>query len=142
MNNFNQSPLVQFPVRIAVVALAVIAMFAAIVAHPGKTMADDTIFLSVVDDLPLMAGLSESGDGVQFESPQGRIAEATATGNIKPQDLSDFYENALPQLGWEKIGSGTYMREGEVLKITTALPEGGPGGELVVVFSIHPQKGG
>ena len=142
MNNFNQSPPAQFPVRAIVVVLAVFALFAGLVAHSGKAMADDTVFLSVVDDLPLMAGLSEAGDGVQFESPQGRIADVSATGNVNPQDISDFYENALPQLGWKKIGSGAYLREGEVLKITTALPEGGAGGALVVVFSLRPQKGG
>lgn len=103
----------------------------------------DQVFLSVIDDLPLMAGLSETGDGVQFESPQGRIADVSATGQVDPALVSDFYENALPQLGWIKASSGTYLREGERLKITFALPDGGAkGANVVVVFSIRPEKGG
>lgn len=102
-------------------------------------------FLSVIDDLPLMAGFVETDDGVQFESPQGRIVDVSAilaspstAGNVGPKQVSKFYENALPQLGWKKIGPGTYEREGEVLKITIALPDEG----LRLVFSIRPQTGG
>ncbi|MDH5187486.1 MAG: hypothetical protein OEW37_00860 [Rhodospirillaceae bacterium] len=144
MNNFNQPRLKHFSARFIFAALAVFVAFLAMSIQPRATLAGEAVFLSVIDDLPLMEGLSESGDGVQFESPQGRIAEVSATGNVKPQTLSDFYENALPQLGWKKISSGTYLREGEILKITTGLPEDGSlsNGALVVIFSLHPQKGG
>ncbi len=101
-----------------------------------------TGFLSVVDDLPLMAGLVEAGDGVQFESPQGRIVDVSATGNVDANALRDFYENALPHLGWAKIGPGTYRREGEILTITTGLPSGEPKNGLRAIFSIRPEKGG
>ncbi|MCK5545775.1 MAG: hypothetical protein KAI27_00260 [Rhodospirillaceae bacterium] len=124
-----------------IIAVLVFAPFVGMAAGDSKTN-----FLSVVDDLPLMAGLVETGDGVQFESPQGRIVDVSATGNVGAPALRDFYENTLPHLGWTKIGPGTYRREGEVLTITTGLPSGLPSGEpkntIRAIFSIRPEKGG
>ena len=120
-----------------VAALLALAPLAGLAAGDGKNS-----FLSVVDDLPLMAGLVEAGDGVQFESPQGRIVDVSAMGNVEPSALRDFYENTLPHLGWAKIGPGTYRREGEILTITTALPSGGSENTIRAIFSIRPEKGG
>ncbi len=137
MIGFKANNMKYFSKYMLVAAFLVLAPLAGMAAGDNKTN-----FLSVVDDLPLMAGLIEAGDGVQFESPQGRIVDVSATGNVGADALRDFYENALPHLGWSKIGPGTYRREGEVLTITTALPSGGPEKGIRAIFSIRPEKGG
>jgi hypothetical protein len=81
-------------------------------------------FVGGIDDLPLMPGLTDIPDaGVVFETPAGRIVEAQAlTGAQARAQVLDFYDATLPQLGWEKIKSGQYRREGETLHLE--FPEG------------------
>ena len=82
-----------------------------------------TVFMSGFEDLPLMEGLKQSEDtAVSFDTPSGRIIEAYAQSNkIKKQEIADFYNKTLPQLGWKRMskkGSISYTREGEVLTIS------------------------
>jgi len=95
---------------------------------------DATAFVSVIDDLPLMAGLSEAGQGVAFTTSQGRIAEATASGGVTRAAVLAFYAKTLPQLGWQRAGDTRFTREGETLDLlfTTS------GGSLSVRFSLAP----
>ncbi|MCC3861898.1 hypothetical protein [Pseudemcibacter aquimaris] len=52
-------------------------------------------------DLPLMAGLTENQDAaLLFDSPEGRIINAEANGNIKTADITFYYNGVLPSLGW------------------------------------------
>lgn len=80
---------------------------------------DNTGFASVIDDLPLMAGLVEAGDGVEFSSAQGRIAEVYAQGHLSQAEVEGFYANTLPQLGWTRAAGKDvmYKREGETLTL-------------------------
>ena len=81
-------------------------------------------FVGGIDDLPLMPGLTDIPDaGVVFETPAGRIVEAQAlTGGLNKPGILGFYDRTLPQLGWTKIKSGHYRREGESLILE--FPEG------------------
>lgn len=91
-------------------------------------------FVGGTDDLPLMPGLTEVPDqDVVFETPQGRIVETVATGVPSQAQVIEFYDRALPQLGWEKTGQGTYRREGEAL--TLEFESDGPS---VVRFRLKP----
>ncbi len=74
-------------------------------------------FTSIIDDLPLMAGLTEVGDGVSFATDEGRIAEVTAQGQVTRKAVLAFYARTLPQLGWMALGKGRYVREGETLEL-------------------------
>lgn len=99
---------------------AVIYILAALVlmAPIAGAKAQSATFVSVIPDLPLMDGLQEELDeGVVFETASGRIAEALAQGRLVPQDVTNYYANALPQLGWHLISDIKYQREGEVLSI-------------------------
>jgi len=88
-------------------------------------------YLSAVDDLPLTQGLTEQKDKTTvFDAPVGKIVTAYATGNVKAQDVVDFYDSTLPQLGWAKTASGTYHRKSQTLKIDVL---GGQGGSPVNV---------
>ena len=78
-------------------------------------------FISVIEDLPLMPGLSEDPDGaMSFDTANGRIAETTASGFVEPGDVIDYYKHALPQLGWKRVAATRYRREDEVLNIDVA----------------------
>lgn len=105
-------------------------------AHPGVMAADR--FVSVIEDLPLMEGLSENENAaVTFDSAGGRIAEAEARGNVEPAKVLRFYQDVLPQLGWAKTGDGLYERERERLKLT--IEADGDGG-TVIAFSVSPNS--
>lgn len=95
--------------------LAIAVLLAATINPAGA--AEPARFFSAVDDLPVMTGLAEVGEGVHFEGPQGRIVEAQAEGRHSPTEVLDFYGATLPQLGWRVVGRGQFRREGEALAL-------------------------
>ena len=53
-------------------------------------------------DLPLMDGLLENREAsILFDSPEGRIINAEAKGNLRASAVRDFYLLVLPSLGWK-----------------------------------------
>jgi hypothetical protein len=111
------------------------ALVAFSVLMAGSVMAEQPLhFISVIDDLPLMSELQEVGDGVQFSTPQGRIAEVTTQGRVSQAQVLAFYEQTLPQLGWAPVASGRFVREGETLELLFAQK----GQMLNVSFSLAP----
>lgn len=95
-------------------------------------------FLSVIDDVPLMPGLSERMDAaVVFDKPEGRIVEAEATGRLSRADVLKFYASSLPQLGWRARGEGKFLRDREELALTFM---SGSGGSLTVRFTLSPDR--
>ncbi|MHC8507940.1 MAG: hypothetical protein ACYYKD_00875 [Rhodospirillales bacterium] len=78
-------------------------------------------FLSVSEDVPLMKGLAEdAAAALVFDSPDGRIVEATAAGGETASAVRKFYAETLPQLGWRADGEGRYVRDNEILTIEIA----------------------
>lgn len=70
------------------------------------------------EDLPLAPSLVVAHeDSVVFESLTGRIVTIKAHTSKDPTIIQRFYEQTLPNLGWKKIGVGSYEREHECLKI-------------------------
>ncbi len=108
---------------------------AAMVALPLLAYGADSTFLKEVDDLPLAPGLVEQPGGTLFDAPQGRIVEASAQGPVMEVEARQFYDESLPQLGWQQVGSSTYQRDKEVLRIDYS--EGTP---MTVHFSLTPVK--
>lgn len=52
-------------------------------------------------DLPLLKGLSENNDAAMlFDSPDGRIINAQAAGEISAIQIFEYYKVVLPSLGW------------------------------------------
>lgn len=75
-------------------------------------------YLSEIADLPLADGLAEQADkSTVFDAPMGRIVTAYATGTVDADAVRAFYDDALPALGWEKTGEGSFRRKNETLKI-------------------------
>jgi len=104
---------------------ALLLLLAAIVPAHGPAWAAD--YLKAVSDLPLADGLQEQADkATVFDTPIGRIVNAYATGNVKPEAVLDFYDDTLPALGWDRQKTGTYHRKNEILKIDVWGPDEGP----------------
>ncbi|GIK97513.1 MAG: hypothetical protein BroJett029_17220 [Alphaproteobacteria bacterium] len=122
------------PLRRAAQALALSApLVLAIAAGP---VLGEAAFLTGVEDLPLMPGLSEvAGAATVFDAPQGRIVESFASGHVSAEDVLAFYGQTLPQLGWHAAGPREYRREGE--KLTLEVTPGAT--ETTVRFTLAPQ---
>ena len=95
-------------------------------------------FLAGFDDLPVMPGLTAvDGAGIVFDTPAGRIIEGYAEGAVTKTSVRQFYDKTLPQLGWTRISSSEFRREGEHLKIDFK----GKDRALTVRFTLSPEKG-
>jgi len=102
----------------------------------GGALAGAAVFLSEVEDLPLVPGLEEVPQaGVVFDAPGGRVVEAFAVGDLSESDVLGFYRRTLPQLGWQRQGTGDYVRAGERLRIGVS----SEGDALTVRFRITPE---
>lgn len=89
-------------------------------AHPAMAQDENAPhFFNTLNDVPLMNGLEELVDqAVIFDKAEGRIAESSAvTDEISISEIQEFYDNTLPQLGWQKTESGVYVRRDEMLQM-------------------------
>ncbi|MDV7340750.1 hypothetical protein RYZ26_14185 [Terasakiella sp. A23] len=112
-----------------------IGLLAVSLLFAQKAMAQDQVFLSVLDDVPLMAGLTESpDDSVRFDTPGGRIVEAYALGVVTKASVLSYYKDSLPSLGWKRTAHGHYMREGEYLTVSVKMENQ----TAIVHFSLSP----
>jgi len=94
------------------------------------------LFLSNLDDIPLMSGLTERKDlAVSFDKPEGRIVEAQAEGRLSADAVTKFYAATLPQLGWRAQGLNHFTRESEELRLSVAAVNQ----VLVVRFALSPR---
>ena len=103
---------------------------------PPNAETSETNFDPVIDDLPLMEGLTTVPDAATlFTAPHaGRIAESMAEGEVAIDDVYAFYRRALPHLGWKMVGARAYRRGAEKLSIDAHTE----GKMTVVRFSIKP----
>ena len=89
-----------------------------------------------------MQGLVEDADSATvFDTAQGRIVEVFASGALKEGRVLAFYDETLPQLGWQRVASGLFRREGEVLSLEFSFGQSSRPGSvrvLTVAFRIKP----
>ena len=121
------------------ISLPILTLLLTLFAFNGGKATAAEGFLSVIDDLPLMAGLVEvKGSALVFSTPQGRIAEVSATGTsgdaAQPKNVVAFYARTLPQLGWKATGASNWVREGERLRLAVIVKKD----TLTVQFSLTP----
>ena len=75
----------------------------------GAVGGEPARFVAGLEDLPLMPGLDAVREaGVWFDTPQGRIVEAYATGPVTRGAIEAFYAETLPQLGWREVETGVW----------------------------------
>ena len=95
-------------------------------------------FVSGFEDLPLMDGLTQvAQESVLFDTPQGRIVQASAVGTATQASVVSFYDSTLPQLGWTRSAAATYQREGETLRLEFSMTDQ----QLLVKFLSEPSSG-
>ena len=119
---------------------AAIALVAALAAAPAHA----TEFLKAIDDVPLIAGLTETAEPVVFESDLGRVVRTNASGNADYATVRDFYLASLPALGWKREGDGPDARVGGKLvfareheRLTLSIePAAGVNSPLNVIFEL------
>lgn len=124
---------------------ALFIAFALLAAAPSGVWAQSrpvqspkAAFLSVIDDVPLMPGLTERADAaVVFDKPEGRIVETEATGRLVRAEVLKFYAASLPQLGWRARSEGRFLRDKEELVLSFV---SGTGGALTVRFTLSPDR--
>ncbi len=122
-----------FRLRAAAAAAALIVLG---LSFGGAAQQGSGGFVGGVEDLPLMPGLVEVAEArMVFDKPGGRIVEAFAVGRASAAAVREFYDQALPQLGWRRLSGGGYGREDEIL----TLDIGAEGDEVTVRFSISPR---
>ncbi len=120
-------------------AAAVLALIS-VAALPPLAAQDRAVFLSTIEDVPVMPGLAEDvGAGIVFDSADGRIAQAFASGSVSEAETLRFYGETLPQLGWREGKPGVYQREGEILTIEYLAPAA-VGAPPTVRFQLSPSK--
>lgn len=144
-----------FALVLAAALASALALPAGAVAQssPAPAAAEESVFLSVVEDVPLMPGLVEDEAGaVVFDAAQGRIAETVAAGvsgnSPGRAAVLAFYAETLPALGWRADGEARWVREGEMLSLefedapaaakTAAKQDDGAAKGIVVRFSLSP----
>ncbi len=76
-------------------------------------------FLSAIEDVPLPQGIEERHQPVVFETPFGRVIQATSEGKGNDGDVEDFYIQSLPALGWKQLSESlVFERREERLSIS------------------------
>lgn len=114
--------------------LGVLAPMSLAIAASGPVAAT---FLSNLDDIPLMSGLTERKDlAVSFDKPEGRIVESQAEGRLSADAVRKFYAATLPQLGWRLQGANHFTRESEELQLTITTVNQ----VLIVRFALSPRS--
>lgn len=123
--------------------LALVVAAAGSAAPQSAAWAEDR-FVTGINDLPLMTGLSPlAGQGVVFDAPGGRIVEAWAEGSVSRAAVLSFYGSTLPQLGWTAAQPDLFRRDGETLRLEfpPQAPRGSapaPSGALLIRFYLSP----
>lgn len=78
-----------------------------------------------VADVPIMPALMvEKGLGFAFDNPDGRIVTIYLSGDISKEKVSSYYDQALEPLGWTQVGNSKWIRDAEILKLTTTTAAG------------------
>jgi hypothetical protein len=111
-------------------------------AAPSAAQAAETKFLELVEDMPLMRGLTEvADDALMFDKAEGRIVKAVAEGGLTAEQIRAFYVDTLPQLGWQRLpdtGQAALVFERESERLEIAMQYGGLA-NTVVLFTIAPR---
>lgn len=104
----------------------------------GQSGAGMPVFFEALYDVPVMPGLEEARDqAMLFDKPDGRIASVVAASKtLQPPDVTRFYDESLPQLGWKKTAKNQYIRGGDrlVMDVTRQPPL------TVVRFTLSPAR--
>jgi hypothetical protein len=102
-----------------------------------KSYAAESAFFESLYDVPIMPGLEEVPEmAMSFDKPNGRISQAAAVAPaVAEPAIIAFYQESLPQMGWQQNSRNHYVREGEELEISIEKTET----SQIVRFLLKPQ---
>ena len=122
---------------IFLLAVSVLDPAASFAQEQASRVEQEQQFFETLNDVPLMPGLYEMLDeSVVFDKPGGRIIEsAAASEDLAAREIESFYQQTLPQLGWNQVGDDTFIRQDESL--TLNVENRGP--YNVVRFMVSPR---
>lgn len=77
------------------------------------------VFFTDMPDVPVMPGMvEETTDQLSFGNASGRVVEAVAVGQaLSASAVMQFYNETLPQLGWQAKNPAQFVRGAESLQI-------------------------
>lgn len=106
--------------------LLIVASFAVHAQVPNANNPPVATFFHALNDVPVMPGMRELVDeSLNFDKPEGRIISVTAVSDtLAPAAIKNFYQEALPQLGWKAESAGVFFRENERLSLIVEQKEG------------------
>ena len=94
-------------------------------------------FLNGIDDIPIYKNMVYVEESlVMFDKINGRFVSTEITGKYNHLEVSEFYKNILPNLGWKFISKNLYRRGEESLEVEYK----SDGKQLRVLFNISPNK--
>jgi hypothetical protein len=110
---------------------------ALLLLSPAPAFAAPTVYSLVIEDLPLMPGMTEKSDeAVVFDSPSGRIVGTAAETEATETDIRGFYAETLPPLGWTILPPSGFVRDDETLTLEIEQKNG----VALVRFNLTPRK--
>ncbi|MBH43217.1 MAG: hypothetical protein CMP25_00310 [Rickettsiales bacterium] len=75
-------------------------------------------FITGIEDLPIFESLEIDEDNlIIFDKADSRIITVNLSGSVNLEEVKDYYENILPNLGWKMRNKKEYVRDAEVLKL-------------------------
>ena len=76
--------------------------------------------INFIDDIPVMDSMKvEPEFSFSFDSPSGRIVILIATSSSHKKEITQFYRQVMPQLGW-KVKDNQYERGDEKFQLVSS----------------------
>lgn len=103
--------------RLLILAIFLIGSSLSVQLTPDRPAHAADRFVPGTADVPLPAGLEVvDGSLTVFDTATGRVVEVFAANQQQNLDISGFYAETLPALGWRNVQGG-WLREKERLDI-------------------------
>lgn len=75
-------------------------------------------FVNGIEELPIITNMENMPESlIFFDTNKGRFVQSKIIGDQGIGKIKDFYDNILPNLGWEKIDKNKFSRKSELMEI-------------------------
>jgi hypothetical protein len=94
-------------------------------------------FIDGLEDIPVFKDMKYVEDSlVLFDKIDGRYVSSELIGEYNKEEISEFYNNILPNLGWRKFETLRFKRGNEILEIKFKETDN----KISATFSISPKN--
>lgn len=96
-------------------------------------------FFDDLGDVPKMQNMQYIDEGlIVFDSPFGRFIELFVLSGDDSQKIINYYQQSLPELGWQQQSATQFQRHNELLVIDFFKASNQPS-HIIVRFTLSPQ---